>query len=112
MIALHFTPGRTGADPRQAPRSPMPRVIIPPPYRGSTQGATEVDVTGANVAECLEAVDHKFPGFLALVVDEDGAVQRFVKLFVNREQLDAEDALRTPVSPDDEVEVLAAIAGG
>lgn len=90
----------------------MPKVIIPPPYRGSTQGATEVDVTGANVVECLEAVDHKFPGFLELVVDADGAVQRFVKLFVNREQLGAEEALHTSVSPDDEVEVLAAIAGG
>ncbi len=90
----------------------MPKVIIPPPYRGPTQGTTEVDVTGANVSECLEAVDQKFPGFLPLVVNEDGAVQRFTKLFVNREQLDAEDALRTPVSPDDEVEILAAIAGG
>lgn len=90
----------------------MPKIVIPPPYRGSTQGAAAVDVDGSDVLECLEAVDHKFPGFLPLVVDEDGAVQRFVKLFINSDQLDAAGALRTRVSSDDEIEVLAAIAGG
>ncbi|MBW2242298.1 MAG: MoaD/ThiS family protein [Deltaproteobacteria bacterium] len=90
----------------------MPKVIIPPPYRGPTQGTTEVDVDGGSVIECLEAVDHKFPGFLPLVVDQDGAVQRFAKLFLNGDQLDSDAALRTPVSSKDEVEVLAAIAGG
>lgn len=90
----------------------MPTVVIPPPYRGSTQGAKSVDVDGSSVLECLEAVDHKFPGFLALVVDEDGGLQRFVKLFLNADPLDVAEALRTPVSSDDEIEVLAAIAGG
>ncbi len=90
----------------------MPKVVIPPPYRGPTQGTGEIDVDGGSVLECLEAVEQKFPGFLAQVIDDDGGVQRFVKLFVNGDQLDAAEALRTPVSPEDEVEVLAAIAGG
>jgi len=62
------------------------------------------------VLECLEAVERKYPGFLELVVDEDGAAQRFVKLFVNGELL--EGGLDQPVQPEDEVEILAAIAGG
>lgn len=90
----------------------MPTVLIPPPYRGPTQGTAEIEVEGDDVLSCLEQVEQKYPGFLALVVDEDGAVQRFVKLFKNRDQLDVADALRTPVESDDEIEVLAAIAGG
>ncbi|MCP3984884.1 MAG: MoaD/ThiS family protein [bacterium] len=90
----------------------MPKVVIPPPYRGSTEGNTQVEVDGVNVAQCLEAVDQRYPGFFPLVVDDDGSVQRFVKLFVNGEQLDAGEELHTAISAEDEVEILAAIAGG
>ena len=90
----------------------MPKVLIPPPYRGPTQGTGEVEVEGGDVLACLEQVEQKFPGFLAQVIDDDGGVHRFVKLFRNGDQLDADTALRTALDPADELEVLAAIAGG
>ncbi len=89
----------------------MPKVIIPPPYRGPTEGTGEVAVEGGTVLDCLEEVERKYPGFLRLVVSEDGALHRFVKLFRNGDQLDA-DALGLALAPDDELEILAAIAGG
>lgn len=89
----------------------MPNVRIPPPYRGPTQGTAEIRVEGASVLECLEAVDRKFPTFLPQVLDEDGNVHRFVKLFKNGTQLTRE-GLREPLAPDDELEIIAAIAGG
>ncbi len=90
----------------------MPHVIIPPPYQGPTQGTARIEVEGETVLDCLEAVERKYPGFLAQVLDQDGAVHRFVKLFRNGEPLDAEGALRARVGRPDEVEILAAIAGG
>ena len=69
----------------------MPRVIVPPPYQGPTQGQAH--------------------GFGPLVFDGAGRVQRFVKLFVNGDLVDPEDVDR-PVASGDEIEVLAAIAGG
>ena len=89
----------------------MPKVSIPPPYRGPTQGTAELGVEGASVAECLEAVERKFPTFLPQVLDEDGNVHRFVKLFKNGTQLTRE-VLREPLAPGDELEIIAAIAGG
>ena len=89
----------------------MPNVRIPPPYRGPTQGTAEFQVEGANVLECLEAVELKFPGFLPQVLDEDGNVHRFVKLFKNGTHL-VREALREPLAPGDELEIVAAIAGG
>ena len=89
----------------------MPRVIIPPPFQGPTQGQREIEVEGTTIRDCLEAVEAECKGFLAQVVREDGAAQRFVKLFVNQEQV-AEGNLDMPLELDDEVEILAAIGGG
>jgi molybdopterin synthase sulfur carrier subunit len=89
----------------------MPLVRIPPPYRGPTLGAAEIDADGATVGVVLDWVERKYPGFLAQVIDDDGNVHRFVKLFKNGEHL-VRDPLRTPLAASDELEVIAAIAGG
>ncbi len=89
----------------------MPTVLIPTAYRAPTRGLAEVEVSGPTVRACLHAVEALHPGFLELVLDAGGDQHPFVKLFVNEEQLDA-NALDTNVSPEDRIEVLAAIAGG
>jgi molybdopterin synthase sulfur carrier subunit len=89
----------------------MPRVVVPPPFRGPTRGRSEIEVEGATIRECLDAVEVEYKGFLAQVVRDDGSAQRFVKLFVNQEQVAAAD-LDVEVGHDDEVEILAAIGGG
>lgn len=90
---------------------PVPRVQIPAPYRGPTQGVGEVDVAGATVRECIDAVAARYPGFGDQVYDAAGSLHRFVQLFLNGDEL-GPDALEAPVGPDDRVEILAAIAGG
>ncbi len=89
----------------------MPVVLIPTAYRAPTLGKAEVKVSGSTIRECLYEVEDAHPGFLELVLDPKGDQHPFVKLFVNEEQIEA-NALETQVSPQDRVEVLAAIAGG
>jgi molybdopterin synthase sulfur carrier subunit len=89
----------------------MPKVRIPPPYRGPTHGTAEIQVEGEHVLACLTSVDRKYPGFLAQVLDQDGNIHRFVKLFKNGDQLTGE-ALRQRLAEDDDLEIVAAIAGG
>ena len=89
----------------------MPIVIVPGPYQGPTRGRGEIAVEAATARACLEAVESLHPGFLELVLDADGELHRFVKLFVNDESL-APTALDAKVAEDDRIEVLAAIAGG
>jgi sulfur carrier protein ThiS len=89
----------------------MPVVVIPPPYRGPTQGEAEIETSGASIIDCLKQVEQQSPGFLSLVLDDGGGIHRYVKLFVNEEQVDSE-SLDVPVSGDDRIQVLAAIAGG
>jgi sulfur carrier protein ThiS len=89
----------------------MPKVRIPPPYRGPTQGTAEIQVEGEHVLACLTSVDRTYPGFLAQVLDQGGNIHRFVKLFKNGDQLTGE-ALQERLAEDDDLEIVAAIAGG
>ena len=89
----------------------MPQVVVPPPYRGPTLGQERIEAAGATVGECLEAVGKRFPGFHELIFDAAGRVHKFVKLFVNGDET-PRTALDKPVGRSDEVEILAAIAGG
>ena len=89
----------------------MPVVKIPPPYQGPTEGRAVIDVTGATVVECIEAVCKRFVGFRELIFDASGKVHKFVTLYVNGDEIER-TALATPVAAGDEVAILAAIAGG
>ena len=86
----------------------MPKVLIPPPYRGPTGGLESIEVPGATVRACIEAVEAGHPGFTAQVFDASGEPHGFVKLFVNGDQVPPD----ADVAEGDEVEVIAAIAGG
>jgi sulfur carrier protein ThiS len=89
----------------------VPQIIIPPPYQGPTHGVARVEVQGRTLRLCLEAVEERHPGFLAQVIDPAGKVHRFVRLFRNGEQLSSED-LDSALESADELEIVAAIAGG
>lgn len=89
----------------------MPSVQIPAAYRGPTRGADCLEVEGATVRACIQAVADAFPGFGEQVFDAGGGVHRFVTLFVNGEEIDRA-AIDEPIETSDEVEILAAVAGG
>ena len=89
----------------------MPRVKIPPPYRGPTGGRAIVRVDGPTVGDCLTALAEGHPGLGELLQEPGGAVHRFVTVFVNGDEVER-SALDTPVADSDEVEILTALAGG
>jgi sulfur carrier protein ThiS len=89
----------------------LPRVDVPARYRGPTQGRSRIEVKGTTVRECIEAVEAQHPGFAELVFDDQGHLHRFVRLFVNGEEV-PRNAPDQRVAEDDRVEILAAAAGG
>ena len=89
----------------------MPVVKIPTVFRGPTQGKDRVEVEGATVRQCLEAVSAEFDFFRDQIFDADDKIHRFVQLFVNGEEIDRGD-LDLAVSAGDEVDIVAAVAGG
>jgi molybdopterin synthase sulfur carrier subunit len=89
----------------------MPFVVVPEPYRGPTRGLGEIRVEARDVRGALLEVEAAYPGFRELVLDGEGTLHRFVKLFVNEVQIDR-GSLDLPLGEQDRLDVLAAIAGG
>ena len=90
----------------------MATVRIPIPLRRFTDGAEEVSTAGCTVAEVIDDVDRACRGLKQRLFDEDGKVRRFVNIYVNDEDIRFLQQLDTPVSSDDELSIVPAIAGG
>jgi molybdopterin synthase sulfur carrier subunit len=89
----------------------MTQIEVPARYRVPTGGKATISAEGDTVRSCIEDADAKYPGFGELVLDGKGELRRFVKLFVNGDELPRR-ALDSPVSSTDTISVLTAAAGG
>jgi molybdopterin converting factor small subunit len=87
-------------------------VKIPTQLRASAGGEASVDVTGATVAEVLEALFERHAELRERLCDDSGDLRRFVNVYVGGEDIRFGDALQTPVADGAEVQILPAVAGG
>jgi adenylyltransferase/sulfurtransferase len=89
----------------------VPQVEVPSRYRVPTRGEAVIEVEGATVRECIRAVEARYPGFEELIFDSKGQIHRFVRLFLNEDEV-PRNAPDVPVGADDRIQILAAAAGG
>ena len=85
------------------------KVLIPSPLRSYTQGRSEVKSRGATLAELLANLDRDYPGIRFRMIDEQDAVRRHMRIYVNREQM---RRLDVALAPGDEVMIVQALSGG
>jgi sulfur-carrier protein len=88
------------------------RVRIPPVLRVHVQNQKEVDATGSTVGELLNDLIGRHPGLREQLFTADGALHRFVNLYVNGRDVRYLDVLDTRVGDGDSVIILPAMAGG
>ncbi len=87
-------------------------IRIPTTLRPLSGGASSVQVEGATLAEVLERLDEAHPGFKDRLLDENGALRRFVNLFVADDDVRYLDGLETKVPDGETVSIIPAVAGG
>ena len=90
----------------------MVEVRVPAPLRAHTQGSKVVQGEGDSVAELLNDLERRYPGFKSGLFDERGDLRQFVNVYVNDEDIRYLGRLDTPVAPGDTVSILPAVAGG
>ncbi len=86
-------------------------VSIPTILRSYTDGAKAIDATGTTLDEAVADIESRHPGLRERLV-EDGALRRFVNVYVNDEDVRFLSGLATPLADGDTVTILPAVAGG
>ncbi|MDN4162576.1 MoaD/ThiS family protein [Nocardioides abyssi] len=87
-------------------------VRIPTILRTYTDGASEVTATGGTLAEVLDDLEANHAGIKARILDDNGALRRFVNVYVGNEDVRFLDELATPTPDGSQVSVIPAVAGG
>lgn len=89
-------------------------VRIPTILRSYTGGAAEVSVEPAEptLAATINALETAYPGLSARVLDDQGALRRFVNVYVDDEDVRFEGGLATATPTGAKVSIIPAVAGG
>ena len=87
-------------------------VRIPTTLRPLTGGNSTVSVEGSTLAEVLKNLDAAHPGFAERLLDENGALRRFVNVFVSDDDVRYLEGMDTPVPDGETVSIIPAVAGG
>lgn len=87
-------------------------VRLPTVLRSSAGGSSLVAVTGATIGEVLRDLVEAYPAMAGQVLTEDGALHRFVNVYLNDDDVRYLDQLDTKVADGDTVSILPAVAGG
>lgn len=88
------------------------QVRIPTPLRKLTAESETVTAEGSTIGAILASLDSTYPGLIERICDEQGAVRRFVNIFLNDEDIRFLADKETPVKDGDEISIVPAIAGG
>ena len=87
-------------------------VRLPTMLRSEAGGQAVVPVDGATVGEALEDLVRQFPGLSGRVITDEGALHKFVNVYVNDDDVRYLDKLDTKVAENDEISIIPAVAGG
>ena len=88
------------------------KVRIPTPLRKLTNNEELVEVNAATIGEAIVELQTRFPGIKERLLDESGAVRRFVNVYVNEEDIRFLQNQETALKEGDEISIIPAIAGG
>ena len=86
-------------------------VRIPTILRPYTDGAKVVEGNGATLAALIDDLDSRHVGLRDRLV-EDGALRRFVNVYLNDEDVRFLGGIDTALTDGDSVTILPAVAGG
>jgi len=87
-------------------------VKIPTQLRAAAGGEAEALLDGATVQEVLDGLFERHEELRARISDGDGALRRFVNVYLAGEDIRFLDGLATPVADGAELTILPAVAGG
>ena len=95
-----------------AAATPAVRVRVTSVLQKLTGGQREIEARGATVAEVVDDVEARHPGFKDQLYGEDGQLRRFVNVYLNDEDIRYTGGAATALAEGDVLDILPALAGG
>jgi molybdopterin synthase sulfur carrier subunit len=87
-------------------------VRIPTTLRPLSGGNATVSVEGTTLRDVLGNLEAAHPGFAERLLDDAGALRKFVNVFVSDDDVRYLQGLDTPVPAGETVSIIPAVAGG
>jgi MoaD family protein len=87
-------------------------VRLPTLLRQHVGGSATITAEGATVGELFDQLVAEYPGLKGQLVTEEGTLHRFVNVYRNDDDIRYLDRLDTPLSDQDVVSIIPAVAGG
>lgn len=87
-------------------------VRVPTTLRPLSGGNKLVEVASGTLAEVIASLEATHPGFADRLLDDDGALRKFVNIFVDDDDVRYLDGLATVVADGITVSIIPAVAGG
>ena len=87
-------------------------VRIPTILRKYSDGAKSVSAEGSTVRDLINDLEQRYPGISGQLLTAEGALHRFVNVYVNDEDIRFLGTLDAKLDDGDVVAILPAVAGG
>ena len=87
-------------------------VRVPTTLRPLSGGNKLVEVAPGTLSDVIIALESVHPGFADRLLDEQGALRKFVNIFVDDDDVRYLDGLDTAVADGITVSIIPAVAGG
>jgi molybdopterin converting factor small subunit len=87
-------------------------VRVPTILRNYTGGEKEVSAQGETLAELIEDLEANHPGIKSRVLDDTGALRRFVNVYVGDDDVRFIGGLDAKIADGAQVSIIPAVAGG
>jgi len=90
----------------------MATIIIPTPLRKFTDNKAKIVTNGDSIRESIEQLGTLHPDLKKHLFTESNQLQQFLKVYLGDTDINVLEKEETPVSENDIISIIPAIAGG
>ena len=90
----------------------MATVFIPTPLRKFTENVSKIEVDAQTIGELLDTMSKKYPELKKYLYTPEGKTPSFINIFVDEDDIKNLEMENTPISSNNLISIVPAIAGG
>ncbi len=90
----------------------MAKIQVPVNFQKFTGNKSFIEVDGATVSTCFAALWKEFPELKSKILNDNGNLQRYVRVFVDGQDSEDLGGLSAPTTQKTTIKIMTALAGG